>query len=744
MSGDAWDSISSPVAPAAGNQFDSISSPVTVRNLAPIPGAPVADDYNTNLSGAPKLDAGRVAGLTGQSLLNNVQSTGDQIAAMSPFGSAMHMLDSVGQSSQNIAALLQLATAPAGAGPPKSFPTREQFENPGIFDFSGTSPLPRIPQIAAPPANAGERLISTGASMLPALVMGPQGAAGLFGQIAQRATGVGAATLGSFGAGEAGRALGANDTEQSALGLAGAIAGGGASRIGIAKGPTPFIPGTPPEAAPVPLPHVIRALKYVAGKTGTPDPVMLEANANGKPTTLFQRSGQPGTDAMLTLTAKPGKSAAALKEYAGSPVEPDPDHRGVLGDFNNRAQDDFTRITGVSPRAASGNMTDLSEELRGSPGGVRDAYHAALFDGDTPRPATMTPHLAAILQEPEVAKAVKTAQRLIGTTSTTGGLKVDPATGAQAIDPTTQQPIIEQQPTAQTLDLAKKTLQKTIARHPDGSIIMSGDKGVGNDVLQNHLHHLTAALAGDEAAGIDPAVPGYRSALNLGGDVLSMEHAFKRGQSTIFDRFTPRAEHDAEFEKLSPGDQEAWRGGVANAIRTKAVNGNLGTKSFSLDEVGAKMNTIFGPEKTSKLLQAMSQEKAIKDSLTRAQARNNSTTGTIAEGSKDMDAAGLGPLGTGVVHGATMGALTAVLGPGAGVGYGVNVLRTAVPKMVAKAFEMPEGARDVAGRLLMSPTMTPEGIQALLSKAQAAKPRLTLRPPRLPMRGPIAAPLPRK
>ena len=727
---------------AAPDPYSDVGAPASPGLATRPQGVTVTDARPATpdeLQRGPLPDAGRVAQLAGQGLAGDVQGAGDQIAGMTPSGQAANMLGSVGKASDNIAALLKLAFAPDGSGPPKDFPTREQFENPGLLGFGGTSPLPRIPQIGDAPRNATERLITTGASMAPAaLGLNPGG--GIIPQIIRRAATVAAPTIGAFGATEGGRALGANDAEQTALGTLGGVSGGIASQMARVGGPQPTIPGLAPEAPAVPLPHVIRALKYVAAKTGTPDPTMMAAADNGKPTTLFQRSGQPGTDAMLTLTAKPGTTATALKGYAGSTLEPDPDARGVLGDFGNRAQDDFSRITGVSPQASSGNMTDLSEGLRGTPGGVRDAYDTALFDGGVPRPATMTPHLSAILQEPEVAKALNTSKRLIGTTSTVGGLQIDPATGAQAIDPLTKQPIIEQQPTAQTLDLTKKTLQKTIARNPDGSIVMSGDKGVGNDILQSHLQNLTTALAGDDAAGVPAAIPGYRDALNLGGDVLSMEHAFARGQSTIFDRFTPQGAHDTEFNALSPGDQEAWRGGAANAINAKAVNGNLGTKTFSNDAVSGKLNTLFGPDKTTQLLQAMGQEKAIKDSLTRAQARNNSTTGTIAEGSKDMDSTGLGPMGAAAVHGATMVGLVAFLGPGAAMGYGVNLVRQAIPRMVSNAFAMPPASRDLAGHLLMSPTMTNEDIQGLLGQAQAAKPRLVFRPPGLLGLPPTATP----
>jgi hypothetical protein len=696
---------------------------IAAAALPPVSGSPVAADYNAGVAGAPTI--ARTAGLTGQALADDVQGMGDQVMNMNPAGAMDHAFQFLGNSVTPIAALVQNAFGPAAdvtANAPR-LPTREDVEAPAATGVSGPSSLiRRIPQIAAPPANATERGIYTAASMAPSALT-PGGA------IPRLALAV-LPGIGSFGASEATRALGGNDTEQQMAGGAGAIAGGYASTGERQQGTPPQIGDISADSLPKPA-HVIRALQYVASKTGTPDPTIMDAAAAGKPTTLFQRAGDPGRKAMLTLTAKPGQTAGLLNDYAGDPNDPSPENQGILGGFRQRAQDDFSRITGVSPEAVSGDMEALEEQKRSGDDGTRALYAQSVGTQDQPRPVLMTQPLASVMQEPPVADAVKLATKIVGKNATVGGLAIDPDTGAQVIDPNTKQPVTEQQPTAYTMDLAKKILAKSIARNPDGTIIDSGKQGVGNLEIQHHLSNLNDALQGNDAAGIPSAIPGYSAAVASGGDILQMQQAFKRGQQTIFDE-TPQGKYGTEFGGLSPANQDAWRAGMANAVRQRAVSPNfpLTPKAFSSPLVQGKLATAFGHEQAGQITDAMSQEKAIKDSLTGGNAsRRQSITGTVAEGSKDMDISGMGPLGTAAVHGATMAGLGAVLGPGAAAGYGVNLLRGAIPRMVSNSFAMPEPARDLAGRILTSPTLSGDDIPGLLKQAKAAKPRLVFRGP---------------
>lgn len=570
--------------------------------------------------------------------------------------------------------------------------------------------------LAQQPRNIAERVANTVGQVLPGVAFGPEDGASVASQLATRVgRNVIAPAAGSLTGRYGAQAAGATPAQQDTAANVGAMVGGVGANLRVSR---PAIPSAISEAANGPIPKigdVRRAVQYVARNTQNENPTMIVARQQGTPVPLYATAGPEGIKAMKVLTAKPGTTAAALQDVAGVPNNPD--KAGLIQGFPTRAQAVIHTATGISPAAARGDMESLSEDMRSGSDGTRSLYNQSIGTQDAPITATMTQPLASVLQEPKVADAVALAQKIVGKNATAAGIKIDPDTGAQVLDENTKEPIIEQQPTAYTLDLGKKILGKSVARDPSGAVITSGKQGVGNLEIQHHMGTFTDALAGNESNGIEPAIPGYRDALNSAGDVLSMEGAFKRGQQTFLSPFTPHADFAAEFNGLAPSDQEAFKAGAVNAIHEGLDKGTLGTRAFTKPIQQAKMTTAFGPDATESILNGMGQEYTLKDALTQGQAANGSQTGTISQGAAAMDAP-QGFMQRMLAHVPPMIGSTLVAGPHGAAGYVVGQLGKTAAGW--QPFAMSQPARDLAGQLMLSPSMTGSDVQGLLGQMKSS------------------------
>ena len=648
---------------------------------------------------------GSVGAQGGQGVLEGIQGLGDTLMNAAPGVMADKFLNMIADSTDRIAQGIngQKMSPPASIG----------------AAFFGPAPdiqAPRIPAIAGDPRNLPEKIARVGGNFAPGIFAGPEAEAGMIPQILQRGMNVALPALGSA-AGSAGvKALGGGQDMQDA----GSMIGGAAFGLGgnLRLRPSNASANLPLDAGAASPVAINRAASYLAPRLNTPNRTMIAAHDAGIPTILAQRAG--ATNILRSLARQPGATNQALMDYAGSGTTPDPALRGQIGDFPNRAQTHFHDVTGVSPAAAGGDMEALTEDLRAKDDGVRAAYDAALYNpGKTPKAVTMTPELATVLQESEVQKALAFAKRRVGSGATIAGIAVDPATGAQMIDPHTKAPVIEHQPTAETLDLTKKYLGQLVKRDQSGQPITSGDAGVGNDFLDQHRAALTDALAGTDT--IKPAIGGYREALDKAGDVLSMGHAFNFGRDNVFNSRMSGPVWDKYVANLSDADKAAHQAGVANAVNLIAEKGQISPKSFTPSIVQGKLASTYGPDAAATIAKRMGMEgenlATLRDAIPRGQ---TSTATDMAERSAQDGGPGIF---THLVTAAALAPISREMAGGYLLSQAVPRIKGAVLSARQKAFGMPVEARDIAGQLLLHPSITPEQIQAY---AASQRPRLGL------------------
>lgn len=457
----------------------------------------------------------------------------------------------------------------------------------------------------------------------------------------------------------------------------------GLSAVAPARGGTAALARPPPLLggleATIPPEALNPALRYVAPRVANPDPVV---GASSTPLPLFLQGGDPAISAVRTLARRPGSTAGALQEVVGDPLNPDPALQGLRGGSADRLQASVQEATGVSPAAARGDMEALTEELRA--GQVRPAYTAALSG-----PVNRTEQLAAVLEEPEVQKALAYAERKIGKAAR------DPATG---------------EPTAEALDLTKKYLGKMVARDQlTGQAIKTGEVGIGNDFVEGHLRTLTDALAGSEKNAVPAAIPGYRAALNEAGDVLEMERAHAMGRDHIFNTKTPAADFAAQVSGMSAADLAAARGGAANQIFNLAQRGGLSPKTLATPIVRGKLEALFGKDATARMLKAAGQEKAIVDGLRAASPKGQTTTATDTA---EMAAMDTHPI---AAHAGEWALNSLLAGPHvATTKLALNVGAPMVRGLFSRLGAPSQAVRDAAGQILLSPDITPAEVLAYL------------------------------
>lgn len=562
--------------------------------------------------------------------------------------------------------------------------------------------------LAEPPQNEPERLARSVGTMAPAALM-PSDLPGVIPQLASRTAAVVLPAVASESARAGVEAMGGDQDAQNLAAAVGAIGGGAASRIRIAA-PSADAPPIPEPLADVAPGSARRAAAYVASRSPPVSiPQIAEAADAGKPVILAQRMGNSGTLALGSLARRPGATGDALDAYAADP------QTGVIATQPARLQGDFQAATGINPAAAAGDIEGLVTSLREGP--AKEAYDRALGTPENPNSAPVwNAKLAALAQRPVIQRAMAAAAdslRNAGKDPNQVGLAIDPNTGAP-VQGTDLGATTQQQPTAEAWDLTKQMLGKMVERDPFGRVVRSGASGITNGNIATASTDLTSALK--------DAIPGYNDALAKAGDYLSLQKAFQDGQTHMATGVDSRAV-TKYVSGLSPAEKTAYAGGVANKLFELADNGRLAPKTYSTPAFQAKLAAAVGPDAASKILTGARQEAAISSSL--REAMPNSGPSTAKFGS-EMASQDQPP--EWVKHGTEFVVNSALAGPHvAATKLGMGIVGK-VPQIASRPFQMSEVARDAAGRLLMSPTATPEDLAAYAEAMKNSKARLRMAP----------------
>lgn len=391
------------------------------------------------------------------------------------------------------------------------------------------------------------------------------------------------------------------------------------------------------------------------------DPSMIGAEA----------LGERGVQGLGALARRPGTTADAAANIAEARQAAMPDN--LLGAFEG---------VGVKPEAAQGMIDDIVKSGREAA--------APLYKAAFNRELIQSNELTKLMNAPSIKRALPDAATMMADDG------LDPlALGIEfASDGSTK---YIRTPSMEALDYVKRALQGQIERDALGRPLRS-DK---NAILGGLVGRFT-----DELKRINPD---YAKALATAGDYKSAEAAYKMGDKFLSTQgvFKDPRTIKAWVAKAGAADIEAAKGGVANDLYLRAVNGKLKPGALKSPAVQAKLSALYGDEAADEITRIVGRE--IKKAATNAviQPRKGSpTAGYGAEfAAQDGTPTTPGPIST-VIDAISSPLVTArKLG-----GYAESRLRTR---------GMNAMARDIAGEVLLS---KPNALAAAL--ARQATPRV--------------------
>jgi len=417
------------------------------------------------------------------------------------------------------------------------------------------------------------------------------------GSAASRVANVVGPAMGSFVAGEIARSANAPDEVRNVLETLGGIGGAVAVNVRVAPHEAPALPK--PEA---------QAMRYVDRVVGsTPletlqaaDPLLTGAEA----------AGHRGKAALGALARREGETANALNAEVATRQLGRPDR--LLSAMSDAA--------GIEPHAAAGDIKALVEKGR--------AEAAPLYEEAYAQGPVNTPQLEILQGRPSMRRAMSRAVRIAaeeGRDPTELGFKmVKRGAGSTARDAATYEfpegadgrfqvtgsktvhdpqmadvSVQVENPTTQTWDYVKRGLDDVLESYRDkttGKLVLDEEGRAILSTLQKFRGELVKAN------------PKYGEALARSGDYLSADTAFRSAGRDILNSNLTERQFSDKITGMSPGELQAYRGGIANQFFNLAQNGRLNPKTLATPRVRAKLQLALGPEAAQRLIATASKE----------------------------------------------------------------------------------------------------------------------------------------
>lgn len=245
--------------------------------------------------------------------------------------------------------------------------------------------------------------------------------------------------------------------------------------------------------------------------------------------------------------------------------------------------DAFGRATGVDPDAAAGNIDAVVEAGRRRAAPLYEQAYADTID--------VTPTLQGLTQRPAVQKAMRNARQMMqndGLDPDALGLTVSPQSG--------DIPIMEvsRRPSMQLWDYVKRGLDDEIDALRDPVT-----KAFKRPQEARQLTDMASTLRGE----LTSQSPAYKQALETSGDYLKASSAFKNAPRLVFnDKLSPRA-FAQQVAKMTEGEREALRAGIANHALNLVDSGKMKPRAFSTPGVRQKLGVILGEDGANGLIQ---------------------------------------------------------------------------------------------------------------------------------------------
>lgn len=479
--------------------------------------------------------------------------------------------------------------------------------------------------------------------------------------------------------------------------LLGRILASGASNSVISGADTVARGGTPGEVVGsmvtgggvgLAIPAAGAAVKAGFGALG--DRVAPFINSIAAPTKEAER--RVGTAVIRDQTANPGglvgPADEAVAQQAGVPLlnadRGGETTRALARSVGNQSPEARATIEKAANDRFGGQGSRAASFIRQVTGGAVDdlGYQQAIRDTArfVNKPAynkafaspgaqqMFTPDLQELMQSPAIQRAARMAVGRSANRGAVEGFKAVENPFHQAADGTFR--------LRQTADgkLVAPTLQfwDQVKRNLDSEIGKAGR--AGDNTLSADLN----ALKGKLVAGLDAAVPAYKTARQGAASYFGAEDALEAGKKFVN---TPRSipEARAAYEKFAPAEKAAFQTGFASELIDKigAVGdrSNVITQVFKSPAARAQIDLALGPQK-AKQIEAYIRVEDLADKL-RGAMGNSTTARQLAE------------MGIGGVAGYTFGghdlkSATAGAALAAGARYGSKQIDQRVMQQVAK------------------------------------------------------------
>lgn len=444
-----------------------------------------------------------------------------------------------------------------------------------------------------------------------------------------------------------------------------------------------------------------QAARYVYSLMGdqTPGDVMQAASQFGsKPITSAEVLGRRGVNALATLGRRGGATGDAAQNQLLERSLGTPDR--ILGDYAG--------ASGIDPAAAQGNIDAYvgAGKIKAAP-----LYQKAFSENQN----VSSPLIDRILTTPAGRRAFSSARNIMQNDMTLMGVP-DKDLLEQAAEAGQDIPWrggVASGLKLRSLDYVKQGFDDQI-----NTAMRAGNKNEARSLIGLKNKFVSALDDADVTARSGPnsvkAAGGlYAQARASAGDYLSAQEAFEKGQKFILNPSISADQMGTVFSKMSPSEQEAFKGGVAHQLYNRAQSGRLAPRTFGMPVLKGKLSSLLGPEAAEGFSQNMQMEADMARNGARMMPGNGAITSDVMNTANEQDASpalmDMMYAGMHAAHGNKIGAAARLLSAAKRAGaFGATA-------------GMPEGVRNEAGRLLlMNPNDLAQHLSSLDISAQPA------------------------
>lgn len=275
------------------------------------------------------------------------------------------------------------------------------------------------------------------------------------------------------------------------------------------------------------------------------------------------------------------------------------------------------------------------------------------------------------------------------------------------------EPAFMDAPTAATWDKVRKKIGNMVERDPiTKQVVKVGPTGDRNHDLDSLYGQLTGVLAGDDAT--PGLIPGYRAALDAGGDAPRMQSAFDRIKGALT-RGTMRDFARTWSSLKTPGEITAGHGALASDVMDLWGSGQLKGGKFAVPAVANKLEWAF-PGKSQAFIDRMEAEAELAASGNRIAPFSGSPTMSLQNAADETDQPLLNSSDTSRIFGK--------FGKGNLLGGAADAVGTGVKNLGAygRTSGTTEGMRNEYGRVLqMDPDEAAEFLRSWENRPDTLK-----------------------